>query len=188
MGQPLRRAVWSFWSKPFEAHHHHLWFSEKHHLLAWILSFELARQYYPETVLVTDDQGARLLVDRLGLEFGEVSTDLNRLQTEDPDWWVLGKLWAYRQQTQPFVHIDADVFLWQPLPEQIVNAPVFTQSPEQFIFGDHSASIGGIDLTFIPKKSRNSRAGFRLSGIGTSTVEAIKPLTQGLLGVSRLIF
>lgn len=140
MTSPLTRSVWSFWSKPYQAHHHQLWFSEKHHLLAWILSLELARQHYPETTLVTDDDGARLLVDGLGLAFDTVSTDLNQLADQDPDWWVLGKLWTYRQQTQPFVHIDADVFLWQPLPVELAQAPVLAQSPEHFVFGDHTAS------------------------------------------------
>lgn len=139
MTQTLR-AVWSFWSKPYQAHHHRLWFSEKHHLLAWILSFGLARQHHPETVLVTDDPGARLLVDGLGLEFDSVSTELNQLRDHDPDWWVLGKLWAYRQQTKPFVHIDSDVFLWKALPKSLTKAPVLTQSPEYFIFGDNNAS------------------------------------------------
>ncbi|MEO1401444.1 MAG: DUF6734 family protein [Cyanobacteria bacterium J06635_1] len=138
--QPLRRSVWSFWTKPFRAHHNRLWFSEKHHLLAWILSLELARQHYPDTVLMTDDHGARLLIDGLGLAFDTVSTSLNHLEDQDPDWWVLGKLWAYRQQTQPFIHIDTDVFLWQPLPAGLTQSPVFAQSPEHFIFGDNTAS------------------------------------------------
>ena len=32
------KAVWSFWSKPFAAHRHGSWASEKHHLSAWVLS------------------------------------------------------------------------------------------------------------------------------------------------------
>lgn len=136
MKNPVRRAVWSFWTKPFRADRQSYWFSEKHHLLSWILSFERARLYYPETILITDDDGAGMLVDGLGLEFKTVSTELNALQLHNPEWWVLGKLYAYRMQTQPFVHIDSDVFLWKPLPDQIVSASVFAQNPEYFTFGD----------------------------------------------------
>lgn len=139
MTLPITRSVWSFWTKPFQAHRRLIWFSEKHHLLAWVLSWERARQHYPETILVTDDTGAQMLVDGVGLEFTSVSTELNALEAYDPDWWALGKLWAYRSQTQPFIHLDSDVFLWKPLPQPVISAPVFAQNPEPFIFGDRDA-------------------------------------------------
>jgi hypothetical protein len=78
------RAVWSFWSKPFAAHMARAWHEPKYYLLAWGLSLRLAREYYPETLLVTDTAGKGLLVDRLGLEFAEVSTELDRLRDVDP--------------------------------------------------------------------------------------------------------
>jgi hypothetical protein len=124
------KAVWSFWSKPFEVHRQFSWPSKRHHLFAWVLSVELARRHYPDTWLITDDAGARLLVDRLGLPFTHISTDLNALAQHNPDWWALGKLYAYRMQTEPFVHIDSDVFLWKPLQERLKRADVFAQNPE----------------------------------------------------------
>ncbi|CAN5413202.1 hypothetical protein BH10PSE4_BH10PSE4_39900 [soil metagenome] len=134
------RAVWSFWSAPFFAHYESRWLSHKHHLLAWALSFKTASQHYPDTALVTDTAGARLLVDGLGLEFGSVDLRLDSLVAEgrDVDWWVLGKLTAYEAQTRPFVHLDNDVFLWRPLPEAMTAAPVFAQNPEGFEFTDQS--------------------------------------------------
>jgi Family of unknown function (DUF6734) len=126
------RAVWSFWTPPFEARTGRTWCTPLHHLLAWGLSLAVARRHYPETVLVTDRQGKRLLVDALGLQFAEVSTELDCLDHADPDWWALGKLIAYSIQDQPFLHIDTDVFLWKPLPQEIVEAPVFAQCPEYF--------------------------------------------------------
>lgn len=139
MAHSIRRAVWSFWSKPFQTDRKSFWFSEKHHLLSWVLSFERARQLYPATVLITDDDGVRMLIDGLGLEFATVTTELNALKTQDPDWWVSGKLYAYRSQTEPFVHLDNDVFLWKALPERMLSAPIFAQNPEYFTFGDESA-------------------------------------------------
>ncbi|MEO7911577.1 MAG: DUF6734 family protein [Roseiflexaceae bacterium] len=124
------KAVWSFWSKPFDAHRRHSWPSVRHHLFAWVLSVETARMHYPETCLVTDDAGARLLVDGIGLRFKHVSTELNTLDQHNPDWWALGKIYAYSMQTEPFAHIDSDVFLWKPLPERLARADVFAQNPE----------------------------------------------------------
>jgi Family of unknown function (DUF6734) len=129
------RAVWSFWSKPWRARSGQCWLSERHHLLAWLLSFETARTFYPLTTLVTDDEGARLLVDGLELEFGSVSTALNRLSNHDPALWMLGKLYAYRAQAEPFAHLDTDIFLWKRLPAHIETAPVFAQCPEPFVIG-----------------------------------------------------
>jgi hypothetical protein len=79
------KAVWSFWTKPFEAHRHSMWPGVKHHLLAWALSFETARRRYPDTWLITDDAGARMLVDGVGLQFKRVSTELNALAQHNPD-------------------------------------------------------------------------------------------------------
>src|SRR5215475_8871314 len=46
------KAVWSFWTKPFEAHRHSMWPSAKHHLLAWALSVETARRHYTDSVSI----------------------------------------------------------------------------------------------------------------------------------------
>ncbi|MBD0269711.1 MAG: hypothetical protein ICV77_15630 [Cyanobacteria bacterium Co-bin8] len=139
-GQSITRSVWSFWTKPFQAHRQTIWLTEKHHLLAWILSLETARKHYPETTLVTDDEGAKMLVDGLGLQFDTVSTTLNALHDQDPAWWILGKLWAYRSQSHPFIHVDSDVFLWKALPQALDIAPVFAQNPEYFVFGHVDAT------------------------------------------------
>ena len=126
------RAVWSFWSRPYTASRGRCWRSPLHHFLAWGLSLRAARRHYPDTVLITDEAGKRLLTGGLGLEFGTVSTELERLREADPDWWALGKLVAYSIQDQSFVHLDTDVFLWKPLPADIAGADVFAQCPEYF--------------------------------------------------------
>jgi hypothetical protein len=130
------RAVWSFWSKPYRAGQGYRWREPIHHLLAWGLSLRLAQAHYPETALITDGPGRALLIDRLGLPFTHVSTELDRLEDVDPGWWALGKLVAYSLQDQPFVHIDTDVFLWQALPDRLAGAPVLAQYPETYHVAD----------------------------------------------------
>jgi len=95
------------------------------------LSLKLARRHFDQTMLVTDSPGKALLVDRLGLEFDRVSTELDNLRNVDRGWWALGKLVAYSLQDRPFVHLDTDVFLWKPLPPSLLSAPVFAQCPER---------------------------------------------------------
>jgi hypothetical protein len=134
------RAVWSFWSAPYRSHYHRLWHSEKHHLLSWVLSVGEASRHYPDTSLVTDSAGARMLVDSLGLPFHNVDLRLDGLHpaSYDDEWWVLGKLTAYAAQTTAFLHLDNDVFMWSPLPAAVTAAPVFVQNPEIFYFEDQS--------------------------------------------------
>jgi hypothetical protein len=108
------------------------WLEPRHHLLSWVLSLETARKHFRNTVLVTDTAGASLLVGELGLAFSEVSTDLDCLADAEPDWWALGKLAAYRVQDKPFIHVDSDVYLWGPLPERLITAPVLAQNIEVF--------------------------------------------------------
>jgi len=129
-------ALWSFWSKPALESGHSAWQSPLHHLLSWALSVETAKKHFSETSLVTDSEGARLLIDGIGLSFTSVSLDLDRIKDRDPRWWALGKLAAYGIQRSPFMHIDSDVYLWNMPGEKMLLAPVIVQNPEVFTVGE----------------------------------------------------
>lgn len=129
------KAVWSLWTKPHYCGHHRSWLSARHHLLSWVLSVELASQHYTETSLFTDDEGAEMLLDGVGLRFGTISLALNKLSHQDPNWWAISKLYAHAAQDEAFVHIDNDVFLWEPLPQALEQASVFAQHPEYTAYG-----------------------------------------------------
>jgi hypothetical protein len=124
------RALWSHWSKPLTTSRRASWPSSRHHLLSWVLSYQTISKHYPDTVLCTDDEGARLLVDQLGLPFNHVSTDLNAMANHDPGFWSLGKMYTYRVQKEPFIHFDHDLYLFKPLATQLLSAPVVAQNPE----------------------------------------------------------
>ncbi|HEY1938453.1 MAG TPA: DUF6734 family protein [Candidatus Angelobacter sp.] len=146
------RAVWSFWSRPYETQKGRPWRKPLHFFLAWGLSLSLARRHCPDTVLVTDESGKQLLIDALGLQFASVSTELECLHQCDPEWWALGKLIAYSIQNGPFVHLDNDVFLWKPLPQELLQAPVFAQCPEYFLRNSDRSSRD-IEAAFAASKS-----------------------------------
>jgi hypothetical protein len=126
----VNRAVWSFWSAPYTMHYKRTWASDEFHRLSWVLSFQTASAHFPRTALVTDTAGAHLLVDELGLTFDEVDTCLDAIPEARNQLWALGKLYAYRQQREPFVHLDSDVYLWKPLSERLLTADVLVQNPE----------------------------------------------------------
>lgn len=152
-------AVWSFWTKPFLGERRFSWYDEWHHWLAWGLSVYSARQHYPQTCLVTDDAGARILIDELQLPFVHFSTTLNGIARESPEWWALGKIETYRHQEAPFVHIDSDVFLWKQLAIQLEQADVFAQNPEPIILGascyrpdELEGALGRPERGWLPKE------------------------------------
>ena len=129
--QPMiNRVVWSFWSAPYRYRTGIRWGTDFSHLLSWVLSFRLASQLVRRTALVTDSFGYELLVEELGLPFDEVSISLDVISNTLRDWWVLGKLYAYREQTVPFVHIDNDVFLRPGFPANDLSGQVIAQNPE----------------------------------------------------------
>jgi Family of unknown function (DUF6734) len=129
-------AVFSLWSAPMNGPSAGGWRSLRDHLLSWVLSVETSRPHFAATRLVTDTQGAELLVDRLGLAFDDVSLALDDLAETDAELWAFGKLHAYRAQTEPFLHIDSDVYLWKPPPLAAYAADVFTTYPEHRAYGD----------------------------------------------------
>lgn len=128
--QPIRRAVWSFWSVPYRRQSGRRWPDDFCHALSWILSFRLASRHFTTTALVTDAWGYRLLVEQLGLPFDEVTVSLDAIAGQQPAWWALGKLYAYREQDEPFLHLDNDVFLWPGFQADGLSGDVVAQNPE----------------------------------------------------------
>ena len=63
-------------------------------------------------------------------------------------WWTLGKLRAYAAQSEPFVHIDSDVFLWERLPDRLSGAAVLAQNPERFTVGSGAYRPDLLELAF----------------------------------------
>lgn len=100
---------------------------------------------------MTDDQGAEFLVELLKLPYAKVSTQLNALQDlapYQPHIWSFGKVYAYTLQQEPFLHLDGDVFLWKPFPDDMLRQPIVVQQLEnqnQFhesVFSDVRGSLG----------------------------------------------
>jgi hypothetical protein len=130
-------AIWSFWSKPYFEFYRESWFNEKAFILSFALSVELARTHFQKTILITDSTGIELLIDKYGLVFDKVTNELDCLQESSTYFWVLGKLKAYSLQTEPFIHLDNDVFLWQKPPDHFFSSEVFSQSLEKLDIHDY---------------------------------------------------
>ena len=130
----IKRAVMSYWTEPCRSMPWLGWNNAQDHCLAWQMSSHLLRRHFDDVVLVTDDFGQEYLKP-LDLPFTTVRLDLNDLDPALAPYWSLGKLKAYSIQDKPFVHVDTDAFMFKPLPERVLNAPLCVQLPEKFSRG-----------------------------------------------------
>lgn len=124
------RIVQTFWTagrNPLE--HGFGWLRPEYNLMAWALSCLCLRKYYDEVALYTDEQGKHILIDLLHLPYTEVHVVYDETLCP-PQHWSYAKIKTYSLQTKPFLHIDADIFLFKPIAEDIAGAPLIAQSKE----------------------------------------------------------
>jgi hypothetical protein len=50
----------------------------------------------------------------------------------DDKYWSLAKMYVYKLQKEPFIHIDNDVFLWDEFPKELFENDFFFQEIELF--------------------------------------------------------
>jgi hypothetical protein len=128
------RIVQSLWSKPFNiaqsGRFNGGWLSEKYNYISWTLSLLLLRKHYGEVNLVTDTNGYTFLIERLNLPYDSVSLSLDCLSDCPESMWAMGKIYTYAIQDKAFMHVDGDVFLWQPLDKSILKSDLFCQNLE----------------------------------------------------------
>lgn len=95
------------------------------------LSVLCASRLFKEVQFFSSDWGVNIF-EELKIPVTSFSNKLNEMKTVSRYFWAYGKLIAYCEQTVPFVHLDNDVFLWEPLPVEIRKAQLCFQSHEPF--------------------------------------------------------
>jgi hypothetical protein len=95
------------------------------------LSVLCASRHFKEVQIISSDWGNDVF-KAVQLPVTSYSNSLNQMKRVSKFFWAYGKLIAYCEQDKPFVHIDNDVFLNNPLPERILMARLCFQSHEPF--------------------------------------------------------
>jgi hypothetical protein len=86
---------------------------------------------FQNTELVTDCKGLRI-AERLGWGFGSYNLGLQEFcPPHARHVWALGKVAAQSWQTEPFIHIDNDVLVFDPPPRRIYEAALAVQSADE---------------------------------------------------------
>jgi len=133
------KIVHSFWTKPSlqrgQAKFYNRmaggWLNDQYHLMSWALSCLRAREHYDKVELVTDRIGVDLLIHKLQLPYSDYRVVLDDLNGYDENLWALGKIYAYSLQDEPFLHIDSDVYFWEPFSQELESAALVAQHEEK---------------------------------------------------------
>jgi len=93
------------------------------------LAVKCASRHFPEVHMVSTPWAIKMF-QKIGLHVTHYNDKLKDMEDVSPFFWAYGKLLAYNEQDVPFVHIDNDVFLWEPLPKRLLKADLCFQSHE----------------------------------------------------------
>lgn len=106
------------------------WDDYHYNWLSWALSCNQLLKFYNQVELYTDEFGYDVLIRKMKLPYTKVHIVLDELNEIPNHLWAISKIKVYSLQTEPFLHVDGDVFIFAPFPEEIINAELITQNQE----------------------------------------------------------
>ncbi|WP_343587130.1 DUF6734 family protein [Flavobacterium sp.] len=124
------KIIQSFWSGNKKMNEKYGWYNSEFHWMGWILSVNQLIKYYDKVELYTDNYGYEILINQLKLPYTKVHVVLNELDIFPSELWALAKIKVYAMQEEPFIHVDGDVFIWEPFPNNFKKASLIAQNIE----------------------------------------------------------
>lgn len=106
------------------------WLSEEFHAYSWALSAHSLATHAGGAVLHTTARGADWLLGELDLPYRAVVLSQESYQPPRAEAWAMRKLHTYALQTEAFIHLDGDAYLFAPLPASLTGAPLLAQNLE----------------------------------------------------------
>lgn len=172
-------ALYSFNSKTFLVNEK-LAVNYANFFFSWGLSVSLAKKHFTKVILVTDDKGKELLCDILKLPFDEVMLNFNTSPNVNKNLFLYPKILAMDLQTEPFVYIEPDVFLFNNIN---TSANIILQSYEGFSQSEYSGlftqyineleTSGFADEIFINREI-SIKYGYNTGIVGGTDIQFIK--------------
>lgn len=106
------------------------WREAEYNLISWALSCMSLRKGLGGVTLYADSEGAKVLVEKLKLPYTEVVVNYDGFDCLTCHW-ALAKVRTYSLQTEPFVHIDGDIYMPKPMKANLLSAGLLTQNREK---------------------------------------------------------
>ncbi|MFH6989966.1 DUF6734 family protein [Flavobacterium collinsii] len=125
------KVIYSYWETGSGLNKPGNWFNSRFMLSSMVASVLNSYKHYGRVEMVTDST-SKVWIEKLGLPFEAIKTDLDELDRYDKNSWALGKIKAYSIQKEPFLHIDLDVILFEPLSKELLINELYVQNIEPF--------------------------------------------------------
>ena len=154
------KIVYSLWTKPLTALDNALGFNTLDDFFhSLIFSVNIAKNNYDNIHFYTDKHGLKLIEPyKNKLPFTKIHCVLDEIDWVPSQWWAYPKIYVYGLQNEPFMHIDNDAYLWDTIPQELIDTHDFIcQNYENFEEECHNFYYGGIDFykEYIPKDISN---------------------------------
>lgn len=175
------KVIHSYWSKPYTkvlGKGYGGWPDKGFHYMSQALSCLKYREFY-RTELITDAKGYRVLIELLKLPYDDVHIVLDIINDYPESIWMLGKLYSYKIQDEPFIHVDNDSYIWNRFPSNIETGDLIVQQLE-IEYETNSVYYTELEreLVYIPESITNYH----------STNAKITQINAGLFGGSDIQF
>jgi len=126
------KIIQSFWSgNQTDITNAYGWHSCKYNWMSWILSCHQLVKYHKDVELYTDAFGYDILIKKLQLPYTKVHVVLDELNQYHKDLWAIAKIRTFAMQTEPFLHVDGDVYVWESLTDKFENSNLIVQNLEK---------------------------------------------------------
>ncbi|HNZ84806.1 MAG TPA: cysteine peptidase family C39 domain-containing protein [Paludibacteraceae bacterium] len=153
------------------------------HWMAWAFSCLQLRKFYPNVELHTNKAGKELF-ELLGLPYTAIHTSMETdfMRNLHPSMWAYAKIHTYSLQTESFLHVDGDVFIWKAFDEQLMSSPLIAQNIEDnLIFYNHSIEVIEKHADVVPEwvgKYKHHPKAYNAGILGGNDIYFFKQYTQ----------
>lgn len=153
-------------------------------VISLALSAASIKNHFDKLECITDSAGAKL-INELKLPYTNV-IDVGDSFASDPAFWVHSKFKAY-QSKEPFLHFDNDLFLWEPLSENVLEAPVVAFHGESYKWPFYEDIIEKSEkLPYVfdyPAKYPLNKTALNMAIFGGNDIEAINLYANEVLDI-----
>jgi hypothetical protein len=180
------KIIQSFWGgKDKRIDNSYGWHDSRFHWLGWMLSCHQLRKYYDRVELYTDEFGYDMLIRKLKLPYTKVHVVLDELNDLPGGLWAMAKIKVYSMQDEPFLHVDGDVFIFEPFSQELMSAPLIAQNLEVATTGYCQEMWTHISphLTYLPQEMDNfhhkrSDTAYNMGIAGGNNIDFFKKYTR----------
>ncbi len=126
------KIIHSYWSKPYITavrEGYGGWPHKGYHYMSQAQSSLKYKEFY-KTELITDIKGYEVFIGLLELPYDDVNIILDEINNYSADVWALGKLYSYKIQNEPFIHVDSDSYIWSRFPSSLEAGSLIVQQLE----------------------------------------------------------